>query len=129
IKEVLEGTRTTEEALASARRFITQRELQGPLTAMADLMAQALATSITEARAAMRTLLHPQTEAADGSSVSPRGDAALARALVRQFYDAYEDYDALILPITYGNADEAGEVALVRFSPLDAKRLINEELS
>jgi hypothetical protein len=53
--------------------------------------------------------------------------AALARAVVAHYYDRYESYDAVLYPLSYGASGDSGRVEVIRFSPLDAKRLIDEE--
>jgi hypothetical protein len=58
---------------------------------------------------------------------APNTGAALARELVRDVYDRFEDYDSITFPILKdGGVGELSAVEITRISPLDATRLSDE---
>jgi patatin-related protein len=48
------------------------------------------------------------------------------RNLLRWYYEAFDQIDALLLPLTYPDLVEVNPVDVIRISPLDAKSLIDE---
>jgi Protein of unknown function (DUF3376) len=48
------------------------------------------------------------------------------RDVLRWYYEAFDQIDALLLPLTYPDLGEVNPVDVIRISPLDAKSLINE---
>jgi patatin-related protein len=49
------------------------------------------------------------------------------RGLLRWYYDAFEQIDAMLLPLTYPDLGEVNPVEIIRISPQDATSLIDEE--
>lgn len=63
----------------------------------------------------------------NNSELAVRSAPSIARAILRYYYDFYEDFDMVSFPITYQTGvGETSKVDIIRISPYDAKNLIDE---
>jgi patatin-related protein len=77
---------------------------------------------------ARRWLLRPGERESDDPSLLDGLDQLpkQLRDALRWYYEAYDEIDALLLPLTYPDLGEVNPVDVIRISPLDAKSLIDE---
>jgi patatin-related protein len=119
VTKVLDNTRTPDEAMQCARALVSkQAELLGGLRAVAGQVADSLRPTFVATGNALHSLLTPEP-------TDPPG-RAFALDVLRFYSEAYEDYDAALLPLTYGGVGEAGYVEVMRVSPDVATMLLDQ---
>jgi patatin-related protein len=135
------------EAQARARAAELAGQLGGGLDAVAESLTAIFDLPFRSAHAAAALVLGGELDGdADGEEEARRwllrpGEPETAaprllegldelpeqlRNVLRWYYEAFNQIDALLLPLTYPDLGEVNPVDVIRVSPLDAKSLINE---
>ena len=114
---VLGGARDEADSVKKAREI---------LNAKPELRAQIddLAAKVREGFAPVFDGIDVRTTIAAHEAEAPAAVAQLLRA-----YDRYELYDSVIVPISYGAVGESDRVEVIRVSPEDAWRIVDETKS
>jgi patatin-related protein len=124
--DLLDKSRTADELARNAETFVTGH-MEG-FAAIAQLLRARLAEAFTVGKEGSSAGWLDVLDKRD--TTAPSAGAQKARACLRYYFEHYEPYDVLILPIVYGT--DAGESALVeifRISPVDAPTLGDWDLS
>jgi patatin-related protein len=132
---------------AKARAAALADEKRGELQAVADALKGVFAFPLRAAEAAASRVLTGEPAAdhdADAEAIRwlrREGEPESAapelltgleevpqrlRELLRWYYEAFEDIDALLMPLTYPDLGEVNPVDVIRISPQDATSLIDE---
>jgi patatin-related protein len=116
---VFAGTRTSTEAEAKAAALLKNDAALASLSNLARAVDTALSAPLQAAAARLAEALTPSAGASPGE--------VLAKSAMRVYRDAYEDYDAVILPFVHSGVGEAGRVQIMRVSPASARILVDEK--
>jgi patatin-related protein len=111
--EVLWEARSQDE---SDRRALAKLEHDPNLAQAVDGVAEAVGTELA------KTFTDPNN---DVRAILARSEQIADGAFLR-FYDAYEAYDSIMLPISYGVTGESDRVEVIRISPEDATGIVDE---
>jgi patatin-related protein len=123
----LSGGADERAAVVEAGDWIDARDLMPGLNGLAATIADSLRPTLIDASKKAGTALQSPASTSQDPDIARIQARALAglKAIDR----GYENYDSVILPISYGVVEEADVVEVIRFSPRDAKALIDEETS
>lgn len=118
--QLLEPSRTVDELGRNAQAFVAGHLPE--LTAIAEQLRAHLAEAFGAGRKGSSSVWLSSLQAR--SAEAPSSGAQKARDCLHSYFDNYEPYDMLILPIAYGtNAGESSLVEIFRISPVDAPTL------
>jgi len=110
---ILDGARTRDESVTRAKALLGEGGLDERLTDVATAVAFALSTTFEQARNRLDQGI---------GAVS----AGSARDDLRHYFDYFDVYDSVLLPVSYGTVGESDPVEVIRISPQDATSIVDE---
>jgi patatin-related protein len=117
--EVLRGARTPEEVQRRAQSLVATMNLGQRLADVAGAVAELLEQPLIAAGDALQRAVTSAPTASTGER--------FALEMLRYYVEAFENYDAAILPISYGASGESSYVEVTRISPQSATALIKPD--
>lgn len=121
-----------DECLARAKQLFSKPDFKGSFTAAARaLRKQMLERVVNPTYNKGKSLFKPVEKTPDGQPIEPANDNdrnwRVIQKYLWRYFSQFDDFDQISFPILYGTEEgESDVVEVIRISPEDATKLINE---